>query len=107
MNPTIRDVIKRRVRWISLIAVAGWLLFPLSMSQVQKGHPPPPLFFVGMLLFVGAILAIQFVVRCPRCSAPLGQIALTIAFGWLRRRVNFCPYCGVSLDEPVPHKAIE
>ena len=107
MQPTIRDVIKRRMRWLTLVAIAGWLLVGLSIQFPRNGQPPPPLVIVGFLVFAGALLAMQRAVRCLKCSTPLGKIAATIAFGLWGRRVNFCPYCGVSLDEPVPHKVIE
>jgi len=50
--------------------------------------------------FGAAIIAMLWI-NCPRCSARLGQsIAGSLAIPGLRPQPNFCPYCGVSLDEP-------
>jgi hypothetical protein len=102
MSATIRDYIKRRVRWSFAIAILSWLFIPLTMGASRHGAPAWLPFF-GLLGFAGAILALQFFVRCPRCSARIGQtigMAVGLSFG-SARRVNFCPYCGVSLDTPL------
>ena len=104
---TIRSYIKRRVVWCLLAAVCGWLLFPLA-GAVAKDLPESmraAIPAVGALLFGGAILAMYRIVRCPKCKARLGKtIAMTLTFSWgSGPKVNFCPFCGVSLDEPVPH----
>ena len=98
---SIRDFLKRRTRRILAIGFGGWLLLPLS-AIVSGGHEPPwPLAVVGVLLFGGAVLSMLFLNRCPKCRARLGQLSGEIAFHWgTRARVNFCPYCGVSLDTP-------
>jgi hypothetical protein len=99
----IRDYIKRRVWACMAVAVGGWLLVPLSAAAL--GDKPNPLFMMaGPVLFGGAILAMYWAVRCPKCKARLAQtVGMATAFQWgSRAKVNFCPYCGVSLDEPVP-----
>ncbi len=108
MNDTIRNYIKRRVWWCLSFGVAGWLLVPLGRALGNKlpdGIPRGAPEFAGVLLFVGAMLVMQRIVKCPKCNAQLGRtIAMPVAFGWgSGPKVNFCPYCGVSLDEPRPH----
>lgn len=110
MNETIRRYIKRRVWWCTAIAAGGWLMFPLATSigkYLPEGIPQDAVSLAGMLLFVGAILTMQRIVRCARCKARLAQtIAMHVAFNWgSGPKVKFCPYCGVSLDEPVPRSA--
>ena len=105
MNQTIRDYIKRRVRWAFAVGVLGWLTLPLSQFA---GHEEPgnkvgaALPALGMLVFLGAILALNWLIKCPRCRANLSRtIAMTVGLSWgSGPKVNFCPYCGVSLDEP-------
>ena len=58
----------------------------------------PMVSILGFLTFGGAILAMQWI-KCPRCSVRLGQIAVTLAVPGLKPQPNFCPYCGVALDE--------
>lgn len=101
MLETIRQRIKRRMRWTMAAAVAGWLLVASSTAFQPHSLPESVPAIMGALLFVGAILCIMFV-RCPKCSARIGQtIAMPVAFTFGRReRVNYCPYCGVHLDQP-------
>jgi hypothetical protein len=100
MNQSIRDYIKRRVRWFAAVAVLGWLMVFLG-GLFLRGQPMEKLLpLIGFLVFVGSMLGVQWFARCPRCSARLRQLAFTIGFPVLSQRPNFCPYCGVSLDEP-------
>jgi len=53
--------------------------------------------------FMGAIVSFMFI-RCPKCRARLGQtIAMQTAMRFSRwsPEVKYCPFCGVSLDEPM------
>jgi hypothetical protein len=105
MNETIRAYLKRRVRWISAVGLLGWLVFPLTAIVLPRepGHNiggTLPAF--GGLLFAGAIIALNWAIKCPRCCANLGRtIAMPLGLSWgSGPRINFCPYCGVGLDEP-------
>ncbi|HEY3852451.1 MAG TPA: hypothetical protein VGL87_15860 [Steroidobacteraceae bacterium] len=98
---TIRDYIKRRVRWGFGIGVASWLVIaisgPMGFGGPKLGYLP----VIGVFGFMGAIASFLFI-RCPKCSARLGQtIAMPAAFRLFGPQVKYCPYCGVSLDEPI------
>ncbi len=72
MNETIRQHIKRRVRWCMAIAAGGWLMFPLATSlggYLPEGIPQGAAPLAGMLLFVGAILTMQRIVKCPKSGS--------------------------------------
>ena len=58
---------------------------------------------LGMVLFLGSMISILFV-RCPNCSGRLAHtIVMPVGFSFDRRqRVNYCPFCGVALDEAYP-----
>ena len=99
MNETIRDFLKRRVRWCMAIAVGGWLLFPI-VGLTSPGEIQPAIAGLGVLMFGAGALAMHWIVRCPRCSVRLGHIAMTLGIPGLKPKPNFCPYCGVSMDEP-------
>src|SRR5215471_18697401 len=102
MNATIRQYIKRRVWWCVAIGIGGWLMFPLAGSIAKDLPAGVP---VAVMMFGGAMIALQWIVRCPKCKAKLARtIAMPVAFSWgSGPRINFCPYCGVSLDERLPH----
>lgn len=107
MKDTIRQYIKRRVWWCAAAGGIGWLMFPLAAalgSKLPAAIPPGLIVGTGGLAFAGAILALNWLVKCPQCKANLGRtVAMPIAFSWgSGPRVNYCPYCGVNLDQPVP-----
>ncbi len=98
---TIRDFLTRRTRMILAVGFCGWLVLPLSAIFAEDHGPALVLVPFAFLLFGGAIVTYLFVIRCPRCKVRFGNVAGEMAFHWgTRARVNFCPYCGVSLDEP-------
>jgi hypothetical protein len=103
---TIREYIKRRMwTWLAL-AIGCWLLIALTAVIAKGAHYGPAVFLplVGFAGFASAIVGLTFFVKCPKCKARLAQtIGMYVAFQWGgRRQVNFCPFCGVNLDEPVP-----
>jgi len=101
-SQTIRDYIKRRVRLAFAVLIAAWLAFPVSIAATHGRGPAPSLALLAGAVFCGVIVYLNWFVKCPRCGARLGQtIAMPLAFSWGRRQMNFCPYCAVSLDEPV------
>jgi hypothetical protein len=113
MHGTIRDYIKSRVRRCFAIAIVGWLLVALGggfAKDLPPDIPPFALPVVGFVMFGGSILALQRIAKCPKCKANLGQtIAMPLALSWgSGAKINFCPYCGVSLDErrPVPQEPV-
>ena len=101
---TIRDYIKRRVRWGFGLALASWLFVALTSNMGFGGPRPGYLPLIGVLGFIGAILLFLFI-RCPKCRARIGQtIAVPAAFRLSGPKVKYCPYCGVGLDEPMPDR---
>jgi hypothetical protein len=107
MQDTIRQYVKRRVRWCTAVGVSGWLMLPLGAAVARSlpdAIPQGAIPVVGALVFFGAILTLQWLVKCPQCRANLGRtVAMPIAFSWgSGPKVNYCPYCGVQLDRPVP-----
>jgi hypothetical protein len=101
---TIRDYIKRRVRWAMGIGIGSWLVLAVVGPLGSKAYPSlqhllPVFAIVGVIGFGGAIISIASV-RCPKCRASLGQtVAMPTALRVGGRQVNFCPFCGVTLDE--------
>ena len=107
MNETIRDVLKRRVRWCVAVAAAGLVVFiAVPMTALgQHGQPNAVLVMLGWGLFAAALVSLQwFAARCPKCSQRMGQeIAMRVALAIRRKPPNYCPYCGVSFDDPLPN----
>lgn len=111
MDETIRDRIIRRVRRCMAIALGGWILPAFSMGLIGAASQIPgriagAFYLTGFIISGGAVLAARRTL-CAACSEPIGKmIGMSVAFPFLRKPANFCPYCGVHLDKPVSVKPI-
>jgi hypothetical protein len=103
---THREFFNRRKRIFigvfSLVLVVG-----ITTGWVSVREEWEWLFLVAYLciplLFVVLYTAVIFGVRCPSCRGQWGWIAIYSGSPIsIRRKLRFCPYCGVSLDDPVP-----
>ena len=101
----IRDhLTKRKSR------IGYWLIgsFVCMVGAIVAGAvlESPPLHVLAAAFLVSYFISLffyQYRIRCPRCRGNIGRH--TSYFG-LRRTlffdaVNFCPFCGVNLDEQV------
>jgi hypothetical protein len=105
---TIREYIKRRFRNLALIFALAYATlqvlgicirrwpdaFPARSWSIVLGLTAPRVLLVILAWFAIRVLAIA----CPRCYRPLGGAALAALTG--SKRINRCPRCRVSLDEP-------
>ena len=114
MTETIRDRVKRRVRWCMAIALGGWVLPAFSMGIVGAlvahsqayNRAAGAAYLSGFVVLGVAVFAARRTL-CPACSEPIGKmIGMSVAFPFFRKPANFCPYCGVHLDKPAPPKPI-
>jgi hypothetical protein len=103
---TIRQFLAARKRKLFVVLIVCWLGAFGSMGMGVDKLLPPPWFAIALVTLgggaVAAIFGIWFFIRCPRCKGVLGTNNAPLLRDWLMfgRRINFCPYCGVSLDEP-------
>ena len=105
MNETMRSYIRKRVFWALGVSVGGLLLVMLT-GVIATSSNTGATIALGFLIVLAAALATRFI-KCPKCSTRLGQqVAMHIALPAGRARFNFCPYCGVSLDEAPPNAHI-
>jgi hypothetical protein len=106
---THREHLNRRKRiflaWFLAVLALGLAAGGLAV-RLQRDW----IFLVSYLciaaLFVVLYVAVMFGVRCPSCGGQWGWIAIYSGGPTsIRRGLAFCPYCGVSLDAPVPPRA--
>lgn len=101
---THREYFNRRKRKFFVLFAGFWLcaiLFTFLSTEVHD-----TLFFGTLALVLGSFILfywfVMFGVKCPRCGGQWGWIAIysgsPVA---IRRGLKLCPYCGVSLDDPV------
>ncbi len=103
MGPVIhiRSVLRRKlILTYAALAIAAVCVFAFrelidqQMENLAIG--------LGAILGVGALLFANLGIRCPKCNGNLVLTAQGAAFSLRKKhRVNFCQYCGVSLDETV------
>jgi hypothetical protein len=95
MTQTIREYVNRRLRWFYLSCVIGiGLFFVPGLLEEHEGLSQWLKIASLVILALGATTMAS--VTCPRCSKPLGK-----SFMWQRGTLEFCPNCGVRLDERV------
>lgn len=98
MSETNRRYVKKRVYWALGAGVGGWLLVMLTGATTESNARAS--IILGFLIVLVSAIATRWI-KCPKCSTRLGQsVAIHVAVPAGRPRINFCPYCGVSLDEP-------
>jgi len=109
---TIRHYIKRRSRNLAVIFVALYATVQVLSLCVQHWPDtfanPQWRYAVTLanpraaLVLIGWWVVRTLVIPCPRCSRPLGGAVPAVWFG---QKINRCPNCRVSLDEPMESPA--
>lgn len=114
MDETIRDRIRRRIRRCVAVGLGAWLLPAFSMGVIGQLVSPSQIenriagafYLTGFIVSGGAVLAARRTL-CAACSQAIGKmIGMSVAFPFFRKPANFCPYCGVHLDQAAPTKPI-
>lgn len=96
MTETIRAYVNRRLRWFYLSCAVGFGLYFVPGLLEEQGALSRLLKIASLLILaLGALMMAS--VTCPRCSKAFGK-----SFMWQRGTLEFCPNCGVRLDEQVP-----
>lgn len=99
---TIRTFLASRFRKLMLTGILAWLGCAAAGFAASAGLVAEWFVFIPFTGFFLVVLLMLLWVRCPRCGGPLGYIAgfLNAKNRFYQRRANFCPYCGVNLDDP-------
>lgn len=107
----IRDEISRQARsakWSGFgFAIAVAIAVVVLRSNLLRLTPRAgPFLVLGLaLVFAISIILKMRVIRrvtCPKCKGPLGAFSSAMTDSPRVKKINFCPYCGVNLDEPMP-----
>lgn len=87
---TIHEEIRAKVKKVKIVGFIFWLLFAIPIF-LQRSD----LFALQMVAFAGfggSVLYILLFLKCPECSAKIGQTALQ------NKSLNFCPECGADFS---------
>jgi hypothetical protein len=108
---TIRDEIQRQARpakWTGTAAIVLIIALAFVLRSFGRQLSPRTLSLISLgtlTAIVLARLATNALVRrvmCPKCNAILGSFASTMQDSRRAKKINFCPYCAVNLDQPMP-----
>lgn len=98
---TIRSYLSRRAR-VLLIIESILLLIAMAPAFIDFLFlENRPLFYILFTFpFLASVLMQIRGFSCCNCNQKLGEITLNLT-GWrvLGKRVNFCPFCGVSFEK--------
>jgi hypothetical protein len=99
---TIRSYLASRFRKLMIFGVLAWLCCAAAGLSASSRLIPTWAAAIPFFGFAAVVLLMLFWIRCPRCGGRLGQFAsfANTKLRFYERRINFCPYCGVNLDEP-------
>jgi hypothetical protein len=99
---TIRTFLVSRFRKLMFTGILAWPSCAAAGFSASAGLVPEWIVFIPFIGFFTVVLLTLFWIRCPCCNGPLGKNAgfLNCKNRIYQRRVNFCPYCGVSFDDP-------
>ena len=100
---TIRMFLLARFRKLMFAGTLSWLSCAAAGFSTFAGFIPTWVALIPFAAFICVVLMTLLWIRCPRCNGPLGQNAgfLNVKNRFFQKRVNFCPYCGVSFDTPL------
>ncbi len=100
---TMRQKFSRRMRVPFVLMLVGLALLAVGFVAAAPGGGPEPMVVLpGFALFLGASVWLQlFALRCTACFGNCGPVIMQ-QFSWTKvsEAVKFCPFCGISLDEP-------
>ncbi len=96
---TVRAMLWQRVK-TALVVQASTLLLAVVAAFTL---PPLTNVYVAVILVcsgLGGVVVMLYRTRCPACSYPIamnGPINLRAGAG--AQRINYCPHCGININE--------
>jgi hypothetical protein len=102
---TARARINRQIRFILPVSFVGFGVFSLGIViwRVTGHQGAPALALVGFAVAWLSVLGTWLIgIRCPTCRGRLTSLVLQRGSFRVPPDIQFCPFCGVSLDEPEP-----
>lgn len=99
---TIRDYLKRKVRWCYLAMLLVVPMFFL-LTEPRRLEQSGPLLFLVLVAFFTIGVYMSFGIKCPKCGTRVGTLASRAfspiaPFAWMKPTFDCCPGCGVSLE---------
>jgi hypothetical protein len=106
---TLREQLNRRFRWPRWLWIVPIISFAIAIIASTVAHIEPFVRFVLLtgslvLLITGTAFGVWMIgrVSCPKCDSSLGAFVFGIMNRSNLKKIKFCPYCAVNLDDPLP-----
>ncbi len=102
---TIRDMLNKKKRDAAIIYFVAFATLAISILMMISINYKPIILFVviaSIICFL-SLLHLFFGIRCPKCSNNLGSMtaySFSSPFS-IPKKINYCPYCGIKMDEKV------
>lgn len=92
---TIRDHLKSKLNKARAVAFISLLVFGISAFWGADSDLVSVLVLIPFGFAAASTIYILYGINCPRCDASMGKVLSGSG------KTNFCPQCGVSLDEDI------
>jgi hypothetical protein len=102
---TLRQYIRRRVGWGLAAFFGAFVVSSIVSGLIGRGNVAIATSLVAGLIGITGYFSILFI-RCLNCRANISMtIAIPTAARLFGRKVQYCPYCAVNLDDPMDKTA--
>ena len=99
---TIREHLHQKLRHVKTVKLAGFAVFAFVVIFTAKADGRDPVFaaiaIAGFFVAFAGGIFIQAKVCCPKCGKSVGKFVVRDVNILAWRPIDYCPYCGVSLD---------
>jgi len=98
---TYREALYKKVLISFRFYLIGTILCVASIKLLHFLNAPGIILIpLGIIIFIMPFIAGEIGVKCGKCNYPYrGVSRLRIKYGSKQNRINFCPHCGIGLDE--------
>ena len=101
---TLREYILKKSKWILLIPFLAIMVGGLLFGVVRPFSNPYLAFFLPPIVILLLCWIAIFIPKCPRCKGRLHIMVTGLKSSPFGKRVDYCPFCGVSFDEKMDPK---
>ncbi len=96
---SIRTEINKKKRTLDIVAVSGFAVFGIGLVSMERARYLSTIAVIGFLIFFGAILYSFYGIKCLKCKGQFGYIVMSMGTLFsVSKKIKYCPFCGVDID---------
>ncbi len=98
---TIKKYIRKKTLILIGVIIITGIFFNVPIHMRLESPTITIIQIISAIVGIASILYIIFFIKCPRCNGSLRTHVFEISFSneKTNESLNYCPYCGVNLDE--------